>query len=89
MKKRGYVPCSEDEAAASYVLAYGEGGWTTLANEEYKDNPKKAYEDSQQIAAAMKTSAFSVEVVDSDFAVLKLFGGNYSDEVVGLLGLWY
>lgn len=82
MKKRGFVPCSEDQATASYILAYSEGGWTTLANEEYKDNPKKAYEDSQQIATSMKTSSFSVEVVDSDFAVLKLFDGNFSDEVV-------
>ena len=81
MKKRGFAPCTEDEAAVSYLLAFGEG-WVTLANEDYKNDPKKAYEDSQQIAATMKTSAFSVEVVDSDFAVLKLFGGNYSDEVV-------
>jgi len=82
MKKRGFVPCSEDEAALSYLLAFGEG-WVTLANEEYRDNPQKAYDDSRQMAAALKTSAFSVEVVDSDFALLKLSdpdGGE--DEVV-------
>lgn len=41
MKKRGFVPCSEDETAVSYLLAFGDGGWVTLANEEYKDNPQK------------------------------------------------
>ena len=75
MKKRGFVPCSEDEAAQSYLFAFGEG-WVTLANEEYKDNPQKAHDDVQQIAAALKTSAFSVEVVDSDFATLTLNNGD-------------
>ncbi len=83
MKKRGFVPCSEDEAALSYLLAFGEGGWVTLANEEYKDTPQKAYDDSREMAAALKTSAFSVEVVDSDFALLKLNDPNGGeDEVV-------
>ncbi len=82
MKKRGFVPCSEDEAALSYLLAFGEG-WVTFANEEYKDNPQKAYDDSREMAAALKTSAFSVEVVDSDFALLKLSDPNGGeDEVV-------
>lgn len=85
MKKRGFVPCSEDEAALSYLLVFGEGGWVTLANEEYNDNPKKAYEDSREMAATLKTSAFSVEVVDSDFAFLKLNApsGDEDELVVG------
>ncbi len=83
MKKRGFVQCSEDEAALSYLLAFGEGGWVTLANEEYKDNPQKAYDDSRETVAALKTSTFSVEVVDSDFALLKLSDPNGGeDEVV-------
>ncbi len=82
MKKRGFVPCSEDEAALSYLLGFGEGGWVTLANEEYKDNPQKAYDDSRQMAAALKTSAFSVEVVDSDFALLKLSDPNGGEDEV-------
>ncbi len=83
MKKRGFVPCGEGEAALSYLLVFGEGGWVTLANEEYKDTPQKAYDDSREMAAALKTSAFSVEVVDSDFALLKLSNPNGGeDEVV-------
>lgn len=75
MKKRGFVPCSEDETAQSYLFAFGEG-WVTLANEEYKDNPQKAYDDIREMAAALKTSVFSVEVVDSDFATLTLNNGD-------------
>lgn len=76
MKKRGFVSCSEDEAALSYLLAFGEGGWVTLTSEEYKNNPQKAYDDSQKMAETLKTSAFSVEVVDSDFAILTLNNGD-------------
>lgn len=82
MKKRSLVPCSEDEAALSYMLAFSEGGWVTLTSEGYGDNSKLAYDDAEQTAKELKTSCFSVEVVDSDFAVLKLFGDDYSDEVI-------
>ncbi|MDE6727890.1 MAG: hypothetical protein K2J80_08120 [Oscillospiraceae bacterium] len=84
MKKRGFVPCAEDEAAQSYLFAFGDG-WVTLANEEYKDNPKKTYHDIQELAARLKTSVFSVEVVDSDFAIMTLHApsGRTSRIVVG------
>lgn len=82
MKKRGFVLCSEDEAALSYLLAFGEGGWVTLTSEEYKNNPQKAYDDSQKIAETLKTSAFSVEVVDSDFAILKLCNSDGGEDKV-------
>ncbi len=83
MKKRGLVPCSEDGAALSYLLAFSKGGWVTLANTEYKENSQKTYDDLRQMSEVMKTNAFSVEVVDSDFAILKLSdpdGGE--DEVI-------
>ncbi len=82
MKKRGFVPCSEDEAAVSYLLAFG-GEWVTLALDEYSENPQKAYDDARDISAEIKSSGFSVEVVDSDFAVLKLFGENKDEVIVG------
>lgn len=82
MKKRGFVPCSEDEAALSYLLAFGEGGWGTLTSEEYKNNPQKAYDDSRQMAETLKTSAFSVEVIDSDFALLKLCNSDGGEDKV-------
>ena len=81
MKKRGFVPCSEDEAAVSYLLAFGEE-WVTLANEDYKDNPQKSSDDIREISAALKTSAFSVEVVDSDFAIMTLCTPNGAEDGV-------
>lgn len=73
MKKRGFLPCSEDEAAVSYLLGFG-GGWVSLANEDYSDNPKKAQTDVSELSKEMKTAVISVEVVDSDFAVLNFNG---------------
>lgn len=81
MKKGGFVPCAEDEAAQSYLFAFGEG-WVTLVNEDYKDNPKKSSEDIREMSAALKTSAFSVEVVDSDFAIMTLCMPNGAEDRV-------
>ena len=60
MKKRGLMPCGEDEAVLSYLLAFSDNGWVTLVSQDYSENPKKASEDSKQIASAFKTSAFSI-----------------------------
>ena len=76
MKKRGFVKCTEDECALSYFMAFGEGGWVTLSSDKYPDDPRKAKDDARQIAEGMKTAAFSVEVVDSDFAILTLNDGD-------------
>lgn len=81
MKKRGFAPCTEDEAAVSYLLAFGEG-WVTLANEDYKNDPQKSADDIREISAALKTSAFSVEVVDSDFAIMTLCAQNGTEDRV-------
>ena len=81
LKKRGFAPCTEDEAAVSYLLAFGEG-WVTLANEDYKDNPQKSSDDLREMSKALKTSAFSVEVVDSDFAIMTLCTSNGSEDKV-------
>mgnify|MGYP006972485069 CR=1 FL=1 len=85
MKKRGLEPCGEDEAVWSYLLAFSNGGWVTLLAKDYSENPKKADEDSEQAAAVLNTSAFSVEVVDSDFALLRLNAqnGGKDDVIVG------
>ncbi len=75
MKKQGFVTCEEDEAEKTCLLAFG-CGWATLANEDYGSNPRQAYDDCKQIAKALKTSAFSVEIVNSDFAILTLNDGD-------------
>ncbi len=76
MEKRGFVKCTEDECALSYFMAFSNGGWVTLSSDKYSDDPRKAKDDVQQIAEGMKTAAFSVEVVDSDFAILTLNDGD-------------
>ena len=83
MKKDGYVPCSEDEAAISYAAAFSEGGWVTLSNGD--DSVSELTKLSAKIARDMKTSCFTTEEVDSDFAILELhtLNGRISRIVVG------
>lgn len=83
MKKDGYVPCSEDEAALSYAAAFSEGGWVTLSNGD--DSVGELTKLSAKIASDMKTSCFTAETVDSDFAILELHApsGRTSRIVVG------
>lgn len=83
MKKNGYVPCSEDEAALSYAAAFSEGGWVTLSNGD--DSMSELTKLSAKIARDMKTSCFTAEAVDSDFAILELHApsGRKSRVVVG------
>ena len=64
MKKRGFEPCSENDAALSYFVALS-GGWATLAEESYNNDPKQAHDDALNISKELKTSAFMAEIVDS------------------------
>ncbi len=84
MKKRNLVQCSEEESSVSYILAFSESGkWVTLNSEKYGDNPKQAKYDAQQTAAEMKTSSFSMDVVDSYWAYIELHtGADIHDTVV-------
>ncbi len=83
MKKDGYVPCSEDEAALSYAAAFSEGGWVTLSNGD--DSTNELSKTAAKIAEGMNTSCFTAEVVDSDFGILELHApsGRTSRVVVG------
>lgn len=74
MKKQGYDTCSEDDAGVSYLLAFSDSGkWATLTCGDYNGNEAKLREDASRIADNMKTSCFSVSVVDSDFAIIQLY----------------
>ncbi len=74
MKKDGYVTCSENEAALSYAATFSEGGWVTLSNGD--DSVGELTKLSAKIARDMKTSCFTTEAVDSDFAILELHAPN-------------
>lgn len=82
MKKRGFVLCSKDKATQSYLLAFSDSGWVTFASEEYVDDSNKANEDAVRIASELNVKTFVAEIVDSDFAILKLFGGNGESDMV-------
>ena len=83
MQKRNLVQCTDDEAEVQYILAFSEGGWVTLASDVYKSASKQAHDDAQQTAKEMNTSSFSMEVVDSDWAIIGLHtGANIHDTVI-------
>lgn len=83
MKKRSFVPCSEEESSVSYILAFSESGkWVTLTCEAYRDDTNRVKTDARQTAAEMKTSSFGMEVVDSDFALLQLYKDSSAADTV-------
>lgn len=75
MKKRSYVQCDESSAEFSYFVEQG-GEWAALAGSDYTDNPSHSEFDLALIVQELKVPAFSVEVVDSDFAILNLNGSE-------------
>ena len=79
MKKRGYETCTEDYATLSYVIAQGQF-WATLAEKNYNSDIRMTLDDTKFIAKELNTPAFMVEVVDSDFAMIKL---NGTEVIVG------
>lgn len=81
MRRRGFVPCLKNEAVMSYLLAFS-GGWATLTSEEYSVNSEKADEDAVQISSELKADTFVIEIIDSDFAILKLFDGSGKADMV-------
>ena len=84
MKKRGFESCKEDEATLSYLVAQG-GEWATCACSDYNGNPRQAGEDADLFTNELKTPVIFVEVVDSDFAILRMNG----DEVIAGDGSGY
>lgn len=79
MKKRGYVLCDESAAELSYFVEQG-GEWAALAGKDYTDDPRHSESDLALVVKELKVPAFSVEVVDSDFAILNR---NGSEVIVG------
>lgn len=84
MKKRGFETCKADEASLSYLVAQGEK-WATCACGDYNGNPQHAGEDAELFANELNAPVIFVEVVDSDFAILKTNG----DEVIAGDGSGY
>lgn len=73
MKKHGFVPCGDSEAELTYFAEQG-GEWAALAGKDYTNDPKRARADKELIAKELNVPVFSIEVVDSDFAIIELNG---------------
>lgn len=77
MTKRGFEVCGEEDASRSYLIAQG-GEWATVARDDYNSALQSAGEDAELLFKELNTPAFMTEIVDSDWAILKLNG----DEVI-------
>ena len=73
MKAKGYTSAKIDDAELCYELVFSaDRSWVTLLSEESDDAKNKA----SAFARNLGMQVLSVELVDSDFAELTLFGKN-------------
>ncbi|MCR5019460.1 hypothetical protein [Ruminococcus sp.] len=85
MKKKGFVPCDDDEAVKTYIIALSvDQQWSTLADMNSSDDSRALFNDAKAVSKSMKLPCITEEVTDSDIAVLELFDktGESSDRIV-------
>jgi len=85
MKKKGFVPCDDDEAVKTYIIALSvDQQWSTLADMNSSDDSRALFNDAKAISKSMKLPCITEEVTDSDIAVLELFDktGESADRIV-------
>lgn len=68
MKKRDFVPCGEDTAEILYIVEQC-GDWAALSGKDFIDTPDI---DMKFIAKELNAPVFSVEVIEDDFAILRM-----------------
>lgn len=77
MKTAGYVTCDIDEAEKSYILRFADNcKWVTITSEAYEDDNETALSDTSRIAKMLKTICINTNVLDSDCAVLEMYGAS-------------
>ena len=77
MEKEGYVTCDGDEAEKSYILKFADNcKWVTITSEEYGEGSQTALSDTGRIAKMLKTTCINTTVIDSDCAVMEMYGKN-------------
>lgn len=75
MEKEGYIPCDGDEAEKSYILKFADNcNWVTITSESYEQGNQTALSDTGRIAKMLKTSCVNTRVIDSDCAVMEMYG---------------
>ena len=85
MKKKGFVPCDDDEAVKTYIIALSvDQQWSTLADMDSSDDSRALFNDAKAVSKSMKLLCITEEVTDSDIAVLELFDktGECGDRIV-------
>lgn len=85
MKKKGFVPCDDDESVKTYIIALSENQqWATLADMDSSDDSRALFNDAKAVSKSMKLPCITEEVTDSDIAVLELFDktGECADRIV-------
>lgn len=85
MKKKGFVPCEDDEAVKTYIIALSvDQQWATLADMDSSDDSRALFNDAKAVSKSMKLPCITEEVTDSDIAVLELFDktGESADRIV-------
>ncbi|SFD41211.1 hypothetical protein [Ruminococcus albus] len=85
MKKKGFVPCDDDEAVKTYIIALSvDQQWATLADMDSSDDSRALFNDAKAVSKSMKLPCITEEVTDSDIAVLELFDktGECADRIV-------
>ncbi|WP_028504301.1 hypothetical protein [Ruminococcus albus] len=85
MKKKGFVPCDNDEAVKTYIIALSvDQQWATLADMDSSDESRALFNDAKAVSKSMKLPCITEVVTDSDIAVLELFDktGESADRIV-------
>lgn len=85
MKTKGFVPCEDDEAVKTYIIAFSENlQWATLADIDSSDDSRALFNDAKAVSKSMKLPCITEVITDSDIAVLELFDktGERADKIV-------
>lgn len=85
MKEEGYVICDSDESEISYILRFADNcKWVTITSEKYEQGNQMSQQDTGRIAKMLKTTCVNTVVIDSDCAVLDLYGesGKKADSLI-------
>ncbi|ADU21897.1 hypothetical protein [Ruminococcus albus] len=85
MKKKGFVPCDDDEAVKTYIIALSvDQQWATLADMDSSDESRALFNDAKAVSKSMKLPCITEVITDSDIAVLELFDktGESADRIV-------
>lgn len=86
MEKRGMLPCNEADSDETYIFTFSQGGWITFGSSEFGNDSTMSKRILQSVVDSLKLKGISIDVVDSDFAVIGLYEkakGTIDSIVVG------